>query len=145
MVLVDYIGIFLHVAILLSTYYRFMNACILPFLVLYLTSNLFFNYIIIYTMWYYIRYMVYIFYRNKCLCCIVIVCEHGLRIVICCALSNKELLLLYYIKLKGDVTWNYLSGVVTQLISLSCQVFVYSEQVRTLWTRCKLVILNVFI
>ena len=26
--------------------------------------------------------------------CIVIVCEHGLRIVICCALSNKELLLL---------------------------------------------------
>ena len=26
--------------------------------------------------------------------CIVIVCEHELRIVICCALSNKELLLL---------------------------------------------------
>jgi hypothetical protein len=48
-------------------------------------------------------------------------------------------------KLKGDVTWNYLSGAVTPLISLSCRVFVYSEQVRTLWTRCKLVILNVFI
>jgi hypothetical protein len=27
---------------------------------------------------------------------IVIVCEHGLRIVICCALSNKELLLLLF-------------------------------------------------
>ena len=48
-------------------------------------------------------------------------------------------------KLKGDVTWNYLSGAVTPLISLSRRVFIYSEQVRTLWTRCKLVILNVFI
>jgi hypothetical protein len=41
--------------------------------------------------------------------------------------------------------WNYLSGAVTPLISLSRRIFVYSEQVRTLWTRCKLVILNVFI
>ena len=48
-------------------------------------------------------------------------------------------------KLKGAVTWNYLSGAVTPLISLSRWVFVYSEQVRTLWTRFKLVILNVFI
>jgi hypothetical protein len=40
---------------------------------------------------------------------------------------------------------NYLSEAVTPLISLSRWVFVYSEQVRTLWTRCKLVILNVFI
>jgi hypothetical protein len=45
---------------------------------------------------------------------------------------------------KPRIIWNYLSGAVTPLISLSRRVFVYSEQVRTLWTRCKLVILNVF-
>jgi hypothetical protein len=67
-------------------------------------------------------------------------CRHAPR-----SLVSKNSKLSSECKLKGDVTWNYLSGVVTQLISLSCQVFVYSEQVRTLWTRCKLVILNVFI
>ena len=40
--------------------------------------------------------------------CIVIVCEHGLRIAICCALSNKELLLLLllYIANKDIFHWN---------------------------------------
>ena len=41
-----------------------------------------------------IKSFLYIYMHQYLYTCIVIVCEHGLHIVICCALSNKELLLL---------------------------------------------------
>ena len=40
-----------------------------------------------------IKSFLYIYTHQYLYTCIVIVCEHGLRIVICCVLSNKELLL----------------------------------------------------
>lgn len=43
-----------------------------------------------------IKSFLYIYTHQYLYTCIVIVCEHGLRIVICCALSNKELLLLLF-------------------------------------------------
>jgi hypothetical protein len=55
-----------------------------------------------------IKSFLYIYTHQYLYTCIVIVCEHGLRIAICCALSNKELLLLLllYIANKDIFHWN---------------------------------------
>jgi hypothetical protein len=60
-----------------------------------------------------IKSFLYIYTHQYLYTCIVIVCEHGLRIVICCALSNKELLLLLLLLLKfyfiqRPMTYKYL-------------------------------------
>jgi hypothetical protein len=59
--------------------------------------------------------------------CIVIVCEHGLLIVICCALSNKELLLLLKNRWYARERSRQLEKNIFVKLNLSGRIFLFNQ------------------